>query len=158
MKLHEKAKKKFNSWGRKKKPKTDNPPDDLGAKPAEFPPPPAPPVFADLACAFGPDDFLDGACSRDAEKSDSTTSPGPPSPCSPPCLSPADGMVDGDQFINKLFSDIIPGNDDTSDCDTDGERTLVGDDLSRPETPSLASDGDEVFLSPRSDSSGGLGF
>ena len=136
--------------------------------------------------SFGPEEFLDQACCRDPEKSDSTTSPSSPSPC---FLSQGEeegggggggggggrggpeGRMDGDQFINSLFHHIIDSADITTTDDddeeeeeeedgggemTDGERTLVGDDLDldtshdldlpTPVNPSFPSD--DVFWAP----------
>lgn len=164
-KLHQRARKKLSdglsSWRKKRKSRAalssasgdSTSPDTPGLAAA-----PAPSVLQQLACqgGFGSDEFLDGACSREADKSDSTTSPGSPSPSSPPFLSPGDGSLDGDHFINKLFSDII-STGDTSDADTDGERTLVGSDVASAH--SLLSS-DDVFCSPdeeREDGAAGPG-
>lgn len=154
-KLHQRARKKLsdglNSWRKKRKNRAavvETPGDSASPDMPDFAVTPS--VLTELACRgrFGSDEFLDGACPRDAEKSDSTTSPGSPSP---PCLSPGDGSLDGDQFINTLFSHII-STGDTSDAETDGEGTLVGDDVAAAH--SLLSN-DNVFWSP--DEEGGEG-
>ena len=154
-KLHQRARKKLsdglNSWRKKRKNRAalvETPGDSATPDMPDFAVTPS--VLTELACRgrFGSDEFLDGACPRDAEKSDSTTSPGSPST---PCLSPGDGSLDGDQFINRLFSHII-STGDTSDAETDGEGTLVGDDVASAH--SLLSN-DDVFWSP--DEEGGEG-
>lgn len=62
-------------------------------------------------------------------------------PSSPPFLIPALGSLDGEQFVNKLFSDFLPVSDDSSEDERDVVNQTAGRDHSRSQTPERSESG-----------------